>query len=204
MKLYAFYINSSACSGCKTCQVACKDKNDLKPGINWRRIYDIQGGAWKSENGAYVSVPFAYNLSVSCFNCENPKCVNACPTRAIYENENGIVVIDHDLCMGCRYCEWVCPYGALQFDPELKMMTKCNMCEDYLVKGQKPSCVDSCPMRALDFGRYDEMTAKYGTLAQVYPLPEPGLTGPGMIIKPHKDSDQANPESATVNFREDL
>ncbi len=204
MKQYAFYINSSACSGCKTCQVACKDKNDLKPGINWRRVYDIQGGGWKSKNGAFVSTPFAYNLSISCLNCETPKCVNACPTRAIYENENGIVVIDHDLCMGCRYCEWVCPYGAPQFDPDLKMMTKCNMCEDYILAGQKPSCVDSCPMRALDFGPYDKLTEKYGTLAQVFPLPDPGFTGPGLIIKAHKDAVKATGESATVNFREDL
>jgi anaerobic dimethyl sulfoxide reductase subunit B (iron-sulfur subunit) len=204
MKLYAFYINSSACSGCKTCQVACKDKNDLKPGVNWRRVYDIQGGKWKSENEAFVSVPFAYNLSLSCFNCETPKCVNACPTRAIYENENGLIVIDHDLCMGCRYCEWVCPYGAPQYDPELKMMTKCNFCEDYITTGQKPSCVDACPMRALDFGAYDEMTKKYGTVAQVFPLPHQDLTGPGMIIKPHKDAVKANSESAEVNVREDL
>lgn len=203
MKLYAFHINSSACSGCKTCQAACKDKNDLKPGINWRRVYDIQGGEWISENGAYISVPFAYNLSLSCFNCENPRCVNACPTKALYENENGLIVIDPDLCMGCRYCEWVCPYGAPQFDPDLKKMTKCNLCEEYIISGKKPSCVTSCPMRALDFGTYGEIAAKYGTIAQVFPLPDPILTGPGMVITPHKDFRKANPESAVVNFRED-
>jgi anaerobic dimethyl sulfoxide reductase subunit B (iron-sulfur subunit) len=204
MKLYAFYINSSACSGCKTCQVACKDKNDLKPGVNWRRVYDIQGGEWKSVNNAFVSVPFAYNLSISCLNCEIPKCLNACPTKAIYENENGLIVIDQNLCMGCRYCEWVCPYGAPQFDAELKMMTKCNLCEDYIIEGKKPSCVDSCPMRALDFGTINEMTEKYGTVSQVFPLPDPVLSGPGMIIKPHKDASRANSESSVVNVREEL
>ena len=204
MRLYAFHINSSACSGCKTCQAACKDKNDLKPGINWRRVYDIQGGEWISENGAFVSVPFAYNLSLSCFNCETPRCVNACPTRAMYENENGLIVIDPALCMGCRYCEWVCPYGAPQYDSELKIMTKCNLCEEYIITGKKPSCVDSCPMRALDFGPYDEIVEEYGTIARVYPLPDPALTGPGMIISPHKDSKKASPESAEVNFREDI
>jgi anaerobic dimethyl sulfoxide reductase subunit B len=203
MKLYAFYINSSVCSGCKTCQVACKDKNDLKPGINWRRVYDIQGGGYKSENGIITSVPFAYNLSLSCFNCENPRCMAACPTKAIYENENGIILIDHDLCMGCRYCEWVCPYGAPQFDPDIKMMTKCNLCEDYVSDGRKPSCVDACPMRALDFGPTDEMKSRYGSAAQVFPLPDPSISRPGMIIKPHKNSSGANSENAVINFKED-
>jgi anaerobic dimethyl sulfoxide reductase subunit B (iron-sulfur subunit) len=204
MRLYAFYINSSACSGCKTCEIACKDKNDLKPGINWRRVYEIQGGDWKEENGAFISQPFAYNLSVSCFNCEYPKCVNACPTKAIYEDEDGFILIDQELCMGCRYCEWVCPYGAPQFDPGLKRMTKCNLCVDYVTSGKKPSCVDACPMRALDFGTFSEMSSKYGDIARVYPLPDPSLTGPGLIIKPHKDASEASAETSEVNFREEL
>jgi anaerobic dimethyl sulfoxide reductase subunit B len=204
MKQFAFYINSSACSGCKTCQVACKDKNDLKPGINWRRVYDIQGGEWKQEKSVILSMPFAYNLSISCLNCEIPKCVNACPTKAIYENDNGIIVIDHTLCMGCRYCEWVCPYGAPQFDPEIRMMTKCNLCEDYIMEGKKPSCVDSCPMRAMDFGRSEDIIAKYGNTGEVFPLPGKELTGPGIVLKPHKDASRANPENAIVNFREEI
>jgi anaerobic dimethyl sulfoxide reductase subunit B (iron-sulfur subunit) len=106
--------------------------------------------------------------------------------------------------MGCRYCEWVCPYGAPQFDPELKMMTKCNLCEDYVSSGKKPSCVDACPMRALDFGSYNEMTSKYGKIAHVYPLPDPSVTGPGLIIKPHKDASGASAETSEVIFREEV
>jgi anaerobic dimethyl sulfoxide reductase subunit B (iron-sulfur subunit) len=84
------------------------------------------------------------------------------------------------------------------------MMTKCNLCEDYILKGQKPSCVDSCPMRARDFGPIEEMNTKYGTLAQVFPLPDPKITGPGIIIMPHKDASKANPETAEVTVREEL
>jgi anaerobic dimethyl sulfoxide reductase subunit B len=204
MRPYAFYINSSACSGCKTCQVACKDKNDLQPGVNWRRVYDIQGGEWKSANGAYLSTPFSYNLSISCFNCEIPVCVNSCPTKAIYESENGVIIIDQELCIGCRYCEWVCPYGAPQFDRDSNRMTKCNLCEDYIIFGDKPSCVAACPMRALDFGSYDEMTKKYGKGVRVFPLPDPEQTKPCMIVKPHKDAGKANPDTAEALIRDDL
>jgi len=204
MKPYAFYIDSSACSGCKTCQAACRDKNDLEAGVNWRRIYDIQGGDWEENNGVFNSYPYSYFLSVSCMNCEIPLCVSACPTKALYENEYGIIDIDRDLCMGCRYCEWICPYGAPQYDLKNKIVSKCNLCGDYISKGLKPACVSSCPMRALDFGSFGEIALKYGTLQKVYPLPDPSLTRPGLVIKPHKDSERAEKESADITYREDF
>ena len=204
MQKFAFYIDSSACSGCKTCQVACKDKNDLDPLMNWRKVYEISGGKWERTGEAYTSVPFAYYLSVSCMNCEKPRCTEACPTKAFHRNDLGITVIDHEVCMGCRYCEWACPYGVPEFDQASGMMTKCDMCSDYIEKGIRPSCVDSCPMRALDFGLYEEMILKYGSVKRVLPLPDPELTGPGLVIKPHKDAIRAITEGAVVNEREDI
>jgi len=204
MRTYAFYIDSSACSGCKTCQAACRDKNDLDLSVSWRKVYDITGGEWLGENGVYSSYPFGYFLSVSCMNCENPLCLAACPTKAFHENELGIIDIDTSLCMGCRYCEWACPYGAPQYDTSKKIVTKCNLCSDYISQGLKPSCVTSCPMRALDFGSYDEMRSLYGTNDRVYPLPDPSLTGPGLVIRPHRDSERAEQESAPFTSREDI
>jgi anaerobic dimethyl sulfoxide reductase subunit B (iron-sulfur subunit) len=83
-------------------------------------------------------------------------------------------------------------------------MTKCNFCEDYLSLGLKPACVDACPMRALDFGTFEEMTSKYGQVRKVYPLPDPTLTGPGLVILPHKDAARAENENSEVTRREDL
>ena len=82
-KQYAFYINSSACSGCKTCQVACKDKHDLDVGILWRRVYEVSGGDWIQDGDAWTPNVFAYYVSISCNQCEEPICVSSCPTKAL-------------------------------------------------------------------------------------------------------------------------
>ena len=115
MKRYAFYYNSDACSGCKTCQIACKDKNNLPVGMNWRRVYEITGGGWKRSGAAWISDVIAYNISISCNHCEKPVCLDACPAKAIEKGDNGIVKIDQEKCIKCGTCLEVCPsrFGAV-------------------------------------------------------------------------------------------
>ena len=100
--------------------------------------------------------------------------------------------------MGCRYCEWNCPYGAPQFDPERKKMTKCDFCRDYLEQGLPPSCVAACPCRALDYGEYDELLKRYGEQAAIAPLPGPELTRPHFICAPNRHS---KPQGSTEGLR---
>ena len=193
MTRLAFFFDSSTCSGCKTCQMACKDKNDLPVGQIWRRIYEVTGGGWRKNGASWKQDVFAYNLSLSCNHCADPICARNCPTKAIRKREDGIVLIDQGACIGCKYCSWVCPYGSPQFDPERGVMGKCDLCADYVDQGKNPSCVDACPMRALDFGDYDELVEKHGESAQVYPLPDPSITEPSIAIKAHKDAGGAGP-----------
>ncbi|MEZ5010499.1 MAG: DMSO/selenate family reductase complex B subunit [Bacteroidales bacterium] len=201
---YGFYINSAACSGCKTCQVACRDKNDLHQGQNWRRVYEVEGGDWKSENGAWTALPYSYYLSVSCNHCTDPECVKACPTTAMHINDLGIVLVDSEKCMGCGYCAWACPYDAPQPNPETGRMTKCDLCYDKIVSGENPSCVDSCPMRALEFGTMKYLEEKYGSVRSVCPLPDPSVTNPNMVINPHRDAARAGKEPGIIVNREEL
>ena len=79
-----------------------------------------------------------------------------------YKREDGIVLIDEKKCIGCKYCAWVCPYGAPQFREDLGVMTKCNLCFDYIDEGKNPSCVDACPTRSFDVGDYEDLVKKYG------------------------------------------
>ncbi len=186
-KQYAFYINSSQCGNCKVCQIACKDKNNLPVGIRWRRVWQYGGGGWVRSGQTWEpNGVFNYSISVSCMHCENPACVNACPAGAMYKRADGIVLVNQDACVGCRYCEWACPYGAPQFNAAKGVMTKCTFCEDLLAQGQNPACVDACPMRVLEFGELSELRAKYGNLMDVEPLPASWITHPSVVITPHR------------------
>ncbi len=191
-KQYAFYFDANSCNGCKACTIACKSKNDLPVGITWRRVYEYGGGSWNADaNDPSLMVPnniFAYAVSVACMHCENPLCMEVCPAAAITKTDDGIVLIDADKCIGCRYCEWACPYGAPQFDEDAGAMTKCNMCEDLVAKGEKPECVTACVMRAMDFGELDELRQKYGNENAIEPLPQAHYTNPALVITPHRHS----------------
>ncbi|MFO7997974.1 MAG: DMSO/selenate family reductase complex B subunit [Bacteroidales bacterium] len=198
-KQLAFFFDASSCSGCKTCQVACKDKHDAPMGVRWRRVYEVCGGAWKQQGKAWIPELFAYHMSVACNHCEDPVCAKSCPNKAIVKQDNGVVLIDPDKCMGCKYCEWTCPYGALQFDSLKKVMTKCTFCADYLEQGKPPACVSACPMRALEFGELEELERRHGKNKEIYPFPEAFHTQPAVVVKPHptaKNIEKHKPEIA--------
>jgi len=188
-KQMAFHFDASACNGCKACVVACKSKNQLPVGINWRRVTEYGGGNWvpdpSDSTRMLPSNIFAYAVSLACNHCQDPICLESCPTGAISKDDNGVVKIDQSICIGCRYCEWACPYGAPQFDAAAGVMTKCNFCEDLLDQGETPYCVAACVMRALDFGELSDLQAKYGTVDAIEPLPTADLTKPALVITPH-------------------
>ncbi len=190
MKQLAFYFDSSQCSGCKTCQVACKDKHNLDSDIKWRKVYEMGGGDWIKEGDAWVSQVRSYHVSMSCNHCIEPICMSHCPNKAIYKNDLGLVLIDENRCMGCRYCEWACPYGALQLDKKTGTITKCTLCNDYLEEGKLPACVSACPMRVLETGEFEVLKARYGKYESVFPLPPEHYTHPAIVLKPHQHAKQ--------------
>ncbi len=201
---YAFYFDASSCSGCKACQAACKDKYALPVGVLWRRVYEISGGGWQRFGEAWVSSVFAYNLSLSCNHCARPICVEVCPAGAMTQRPDGIVMIDEKRCIGCKYCSWACPYGAPQYNTATGQMTKCTFCVDRLETGLPPACVAACPLRALDYGERNELEALYGKNSAIFPLPDPSLTDPSLVISPHSAAIRAADELAQVANREEV
>lgn len=197
MTQYGFYFDASKCTGCKTCMVACKDKNNLSVGMNFRRVTEFSGGNWRQDRatGAWHQYAFAYYLSISCNECSDPACVKVCPTKAHFKRaEDGLVLIDPKKCIGCGACLAACPYGAPQLDREARKMRKCDTCLDRREKGLNPVCVDACPQRALDFGPIDELRKKYGDCAAIAPLPDASVTKPNLVIHPTKSAKKPGTE----------
>lgn len=197
MTQYGFYFDASKCTGCKTCMVACKDKNNLPVGMNFRRVTEFSGGNWRQDRatGAWHQEAFAYYLSISCNECSDPACVKVCPTKAHFKRaEDGLVLIDPKKCIGCGACLAACPYGAPQLDREARKMRKCDTCLDRREKGLNPVCVDACPQRALDFGPIDELRKKYGDCAAIAPLPDVSVTKPNLVIHPTKSAKKPGTE----------
>ena len=206
---YAFTFDASACTGCKACQIACKDKNSLPAGVLWRRVYEISGGTWQKQNEAWTTDVFSYSLSMACNHCVHPKCAGVCPTDAYVQREDGIVYIDEAKCMGCGYCAWACPYSAPRYNPELGHMTKCNLCFDNLDAGLPPACVAACPMRVLDLVKIEEVYDENRGLPlwQVlgsehpFPLPVRSRTEPHLFLQPHIGMDNGL-EKGITNWEE--
>ncbi len=144
-KQHGFHFNADNCIACHACEAACSEKNEVPAHLAFRSVGFIEGGSYP----AYRRI----NISMACNHCDNPVCLKGCPTRAYTKfAEYGAVLQDPDICFGCGYCTWVCPYNAPQLDPVKGQVSKCNMCVDRLEVGLKPACVSACLGKALDFG----------------------------------------------------
>ena len=140
---YAMVIDSARCFDCKACIIACQIANGVPPGSyrNWIK------GATVGDFGKMHFQPG------NCMHCENPTCVQACPTGATYRDErDGTVKVNDGLCINCGSCIPACPYGARYRHPEKKVVDKCNFCEEHRARGESPACVQVCPTRARIFG----------------------------------------------------
>ena len=199
MTRYAFHFDGTRCTGCKTCEMACKDFKDLSVGTAFRKVYEVPlGTTERDENGCITSSCVRYPLSMSCNHCDDPACTKVCPTTAMHKDpETGLVSVDVDKCIGCGYCHMACPYNAPKVDREKGHSVKCDGCAERVAAGEKPVCVEACPARALDFGTIEEM-AKLGERGNIAPLPEPAYTNPNLYIKASADALPAGDENGKV------
>jgi Fe-S-cluster-containing dehydrogenase component/DMSO reductase anchor subunit len=147
-----FILDLNRCTGCHACQIACKIENELAPEMSWRQIvtFNVQ---------RLPAIPL-FSLSLACNHCIDAPCKETCPALAYTKDkETGAVTIDPKLCMGCKYCQWICPYDAPKFNEATGVMEKCTFCSHRLSRELEPACTVACPTGALELGDY---SAKHG------------------------------------------
>ncbi|MGB3564148.1 MAG: DmsC/YnfH family molybdoenzyme membrane anchor subunit [Thermoanaerobaculia bacterium] len=144
-----FTLDLNRCTGCSACSIACRTENDVGSGLGWRHVYTF--------NEAHLPNAGVFHFSLACNHCAEPACLYGCPAKAYTKDERtGAVLLDHDHCIGCRYCSWVCPYGAPQYNPLTRVMEKCTFCSHRLAEDLEPACVTACPVDALGFAHRGE------------------------------------------------
>lgn len=181
MTRYVMVADLRRCVGCQTCTAACRIANGTPPGVQWRRVLDMEIGTYPDVRRTFVPV--------GCMHCEDPPCMRVCPSTATQKRDDGIVTIDYDLCIGCAYCAVACPYQArYKVEREsyaygetpmasevakrdrdrIGVSTKCTFCVDRIDEGIEngltpgedpeatPVCVNSCIAGALHFGDVED------------------------------------------------
>jgi phenylacetyl-CoA:acceptor oxidoreductase subunit 1 len=194
------------CVGCQTCTASCKLTNATPPGVQWRKVLDIETGEYPDVRRSYVPV--------GCMHCEDPPCLDVCPSTATRKRDDGIVTIDYDICIGCAYCAVACPYQArykvtkkdfaygresrneeAREDPRrMGVAQKCTFCVERIDYGLEngltpgidpdatPACVNSCIADALSFGDLDDPDSNVSRLLaenKSFRMHEELGTGPG-------------------------
>ena len=170
MSQKALVIDLHKCVGCHACATNCKAWNtqgDAGPLTDTNPYAKKPEGVWFNRVQTYEVGKFpdveVVHLPKSCMHCKNAPCVEVCPTGASYKRvEDGIVLVNYDGCIGCKYCSWACPYGCREFDEFEGVMKKCTLCVDRIYnealpeEERKPACVIACPAKARAYGDIDD------------------------------------------------
>jgi len=179
---YAMCISMQHCVACGSCAMACKAENGTPPGSWWCKVYVRETGTFPTARRV--------NLPMQCMHCKNPACVTVCPTGASYkDNDTGLVAVEYDKCMGCKYCLLACPYNVRTYLEEIKpyygdkgftpfeeiayknhqakVVEKCTFCAHRLKEGKEPACVATCPAYCRHFGDLDDPESEVSRLIRV-------------------------------------
>jgi formate dehydrogenase iron-sulfur subunit len=178
---YGFFTDTSVCIGCKACEVACKEWNQLPAdgfeltgmsydntvglsATTWRHVAFIEQISQDGQRATLMPPGQSHWLMFSdvCKHCQNAACLEACPTGALFRTEFDTVVVQQDVCNGCGYCVPACPFGVVALDEADGKAHKCTLCYDRLKGGLEPACAKTCPTDAIQFGEVEELQARAG------------------------------------------
>ncbi len=161
---WGILIDLTRCTGCQSCALACKEANDRPHRNQVPIILDTDSYSFVEERQIENSVGQAETINIKhqCMHCLHPACVSACTVGALRKTPEGPVVYDSEKCIGCRYCQYACPFGVPTYEWEnpLGLIHKCQMCASRLEEDERPACIAACPNGALRFGSRHELLAQ--------------------------------------------
>ena len=183
-KRLGLIVDQERCIGCEACSVACRIENNSTD--FWIKV-ETQGTSVKDTPvGRFPDLTLNF-LPRLCNHCENPPCVDSCPEDALQKRNDGIVILDQDLCTGCQACLDACPYNIIVFDENNKLAEKCNLCAHRVDKGLEPFCVLCCEAQALHFGDLNDPESNITKMLSkdnVFQLKPDGRTKPKVYYIP--------------------
>ncbi len=147
-------VNIEKCLACKSCEIACALAHSKS-----KVLEEAVAESPKPQRMVTVEPAGEFGVPMQCRHCEAPPCVEICPTGAIQrQSEEGPIVVEKQLCIGCKLCILICPFGVLRIGPEGRAIIKCDMCFERIEKGQEPACVEACVTGALKLVSLKELT----------------------------------------------
>ncbi len=150
---YVIFIDPERCMGCKACEVACAVEHSISKNI----FGAVREKPKPRPRIRVVTVDNLFYVPMRCQHCKDAPCINVCPTKALRRTEEGYVVLNENLCIGCLMCALACPFGHPRYNADTKTIVKCDFCIDRVREGRLPACVEACPTGALRFGRLEEL-----------------------------------------------
>ena len=150
--LWGKIIDQNKCIGCHACTIACKQEHGVPLGVTRTYVKQVEVGIFPNSRQHFQVT--------RCNQCNEPPCVDACPTTAMFRRADGIVDFDRDICIGCKACIAACPYDAIYIDPESHSAEKCNFCTSRIDVGLEPACVVVCPTQAIIVGDMNDPSSK--------------------------------------------
>ncbi len=182
---YAMAIDIEKCIGCGRCAAACKAENKVIDNPHYVRTW-VERYVIPRDGEAQVDSPNAgidgfpdqppvetlktFFVPKLCNQCANPPCVQVCPVGATFQTRDGVVLVDDDYCVGCRYCIQACPYGARYLHPEKRVADKCTFCYHRITQGLLPACVEVCPTGARVFGDLKQRSSPIQRVLRFNPI----------------------------------
>ena len=185
MARYGLVIDLERCIGCHTCTVACKAENNIEQD-SWIRVEMLGNQRLDTAQGRFPEVTMHY-LPLTCMHCQDPPCLDACPTDAIYKRDDGVVILDISECNGCQACLTSCPYGIILWVETNSVAAKCHLCTPRLENGLEPFCALCCETKAIHFGDMSDPQSRVSQLIvqrSGYTLKPEENTGPAAYYLP--------------------